>query len=278
MNFTTATTTTTQFKIERRMPPAPMRLNPLHFDTDKSIKEIDDAITEVLNAAKVQYTAPATITTYFIDDTKQDINSEIHILKDTSVGSDLTIVEFCRFGGDGFKNLALFNRVYARLCPEADVDLEDNNFEDEPEMPTDNFNGLPLDHNAYDDLCNLDDNDSDDDDGYTFTTNLQPGSLKTTLKYFQFEPDFEPHVWRVCRLIYHDGLRHKDPEVVSALSDLYQCLQDNKYQLKLAALWSKRSLESVLRALRYLQKEMMSFEDTMDVAEFAERCKSYHKE
>ena len=87
-----------------------------------------------------------------------------------------------------------------------------------------------------------------------------------------FQLGFDDLVWRVCRLIYHDGLQHENYEVASVLSDVYCCLQENKYHLDVDALLRKQTLDSVVHAFKCLQASMQSLEDSSDITELAERC------
>ena len=124
--------------LPRRVPRVPFRMSPMHFETTKTLQEIDEAITDVLLFGNIAYSAPKAIATYFIND--KDINAEIHIY--VGEEDDTFVVEAKRMGGDGFKVLAILNRIIARLEPEEA--LEEIKEEDNQDLEYD-FNGMPLD-------------------------------------------------------------------------------------------------------------------------------------
>lgn len=118
------------------MSEAPFRLSWFHFETTKSIEEINAAITEVLQGT--EYTTHALVPNcYFAD------NFEIRIYKGYTNKS--LIVNCKRIGDDGLTYVGKFERIRRILHDEDELPEDDTPCEFD-------FNGKSLDDRSYDDL------------------------------------------------------------------------------------------------------------------------------
>ncbi len=133
--------------IRRYIPTVPFRLCPVHFAVSTDYENLVRNIKQILKEMNITYSYPDYGSIFFVSShpSDPDYNCEIRIYAEQCV-PDKFIVEIYRYGGDGFLTFDIYDKIYYQYYPEEKNDAISIGF------TTGEFDGVPLDCTAYDDL------------------------------------------------------------------------------------------------------------------------------
>ena len=145
----------------RYIPPAPFRVNAMHFETTDSYDNIVKNIINTMTKFGLSYNYPDSISKIMIQHRldvsdrveyqcpeENYLDAEIRIYKSLS-NFQSYVVEFYRYGGDGFLLHNIYEDIFWHYDENRDEAIVRNHVID-VDNQFDNFDGLPLDVNQSD--------------------------------------------------------------------------------------------------------------------------------